>query len=707
MPITIDASSPAIAVQSVGTVATVVTGSFTPPAGSVLAIRYSANTIDPVDPGTPTITDSLGAHLTYNQVEVGKRPDAPTADGQVASWTAVVPAGTPSMTVTVTNGAGSGNRHAALLVLVLTGVDTTTPVGQHGKSSATTATTSIAASYTATRTGSLGLLAVADWFDAGAESAGGTGNTLEGSADVASNYTYAFLRRTSPDGVAGAATTVTATMPSSTNIRWTWLELLPELGAPMGGQPMPAQLFYRFAGRRMSYDIAAPSQAVAERGQAQLAILPSATAVKVAPQAGRALLAVVPTGAGRKVAPEAGTAQVLLSASGVEGVGNARAQTGRAVLAPLSTGTAAKRAPEAGSAQVLARGLATGVKVAPQTGRVVVLARGTAAAIKISTPTSSAAVLLRATGAATNHVAVQAGRAVIALTPSGVASNKVVGAAGRSMVVFGSTAMEGTGTSRAQTGRAVLVLGNTAAARKSAVLTGTAMLALTGRATAVKRQAQAGTAQVLARASGAQVKKAVSSGTSLLPLAPSGRAAKRAAAAGRAAVLLSTIYTKPPDTPTRVPLGDRLEEILNQLISFTMQLGIFDKVQGHEPKSAPRNGLTAALWLQAMAPAPGASGLDSTSLRVSWFLRIYQNFLSEPQDSIDPKVMKAMAAVMEALTGNFDLDVDNVRAIDVLGAYGQPMAAEAGYLPDLNGKIFRCMTLTIPVIVNDAFEQVA
>jgi hypothetical protein len=150
-----------------------------------------------------------------------------------------------------------------------------------------------------------------------------------------------------------------------------------------------------------------------------------------------------------------------------------------------------------------------------------------------------------------------------------------------------------------------------------------------------------------------------------------------------------------------------LEAILNTLISFTKRLALFDSVQGHEPKSPPRNGLHAALWLQTMAPAVGQSSLDSTSIRIAWYLRIYQNFLSKPEDAIDPKVMRAMAAVMEALSGNFDLDLPGVRAIDLLGMSGPPMAAEAGYVPWQDGKIHRCMTLTIPIIVDDVFAQVA
>jgi hypothetical protein len=225
----IDASTPATAVQSTGTTATVVTASFTPPAGSVILVRYSANTIDPTSPGTPGITDSLGTPLTYTLWDNGRQPDSPTADGQVATWTARVTS-SAAMTITVTNGAASPNRHAALRVVVITGADVSSaisPVGAHGKQGATASTSSIAQSYTASATSGWGFLVACDWADVGAETAG-TGCTLEGSADVATNYVYAFIRRTTADDTSGVTNTLNATLPAgSTSLRWAWVEIVP------------------------------------------------------------------------------------------------------------------------------------------------------------------------------------------------------------------------------------------------------------------------------------------------------------------------------------------------------------------------------------------------------------------------------------------------------------------------------------------------
>jgi len=47
-----------------------------------------------------------------------------------------------------------------------------------------------------------------------------------------------------------------------------------------------------------------------------------------------------------------------------------------------------------------------------------------------------------------------------------------------------------------------------------------------------------------------------------------------------------------------------------------------------------------------------------------------------------------------------------LRQIDVLGAYGIPLEATAGYL-STGGNEYRVLTIVVPAIVNDLWEQVA
>lgn len=236
MPLVIDASTPAIAVQTNGATATVASAAFIPPSGSLVYARWAGNSTSL--PTTPGIT---GGSLSWTLLDWQSRNDAPTRDGQAAHWWAT--GAGASMSVTVTNNTSSGFRAAALRVTVFTGHDTVTPIGAHGKAGSASAA-SIAQSFTAQVTGSQGFIGVCDWDVMGAMSAG-TGCTLEGSANVTTDITYGFVRRTSADGVASASTTLNVTLPgTSTNLAWVYAEIRAAAG---GATSSPALLDKRRA----------------------------------------------------------------------------------------------------------------------------------------------------------------------------------------------------------------------------------------------------------------------------------------------------------------------------------------------------------------------------------------------------------------------------------------------------------------------------
>ncbi|TAJ21836.1 MAG: hypothetical protein EPO65_00620 [Dehalococcoidia bacterium] len=144
--------------------------------------------------------------------------------------------------------------------------------------------------------------------------------------------------------------------------------------------------------------------------------------------------------------------------------------------------------------------------------------------------------------------------------------------------------------------------------------------------------------------------------------------------------------------------------ILSAVESHAASSGHFERVNTHEPKNAPGNGLTAAVWVQRLAPIARRSGLAATSALLLVNLRVYSNMLQEPQDAIDPNVVAAVDALMSAYSGDFTLG-GLVAEVDVLGQFGTTLAAEAGYLSQDN-KLFRVMTLTVPLVLNNVWEQV-
>lgn len=144
--------------------------------------------------------------------------------------------------------------------------------------------------------------------------------------------------------------------------------------------------------------------------------------------------------------------------------------------------------------------------------------------------------------------------------------------------------------------------------------------------------------------------------------------------------------------------------IRRALIDHALGTGRFLAVSGHEPKSAPSaGGLTAAVWVQTVRPVAAMSGLDATSARVEFWLRIYQNAFKENQDDIDPTVDEARDVLMVAYSGNFTLG-GLVQKVDLLGAHGEPLSARAGFLTQ-DQRVFRTMTITIPCVVLDAWTQ--
>lgn len=239
MPLAIDGSSPAVAVNSVATTATVATASFTPPAGAFLLISWSGNTGPGVDPAAPSITDNLGVHLTYGLIGWKHRSVGTIVDGQTAMWWAVV-GSSAAMTVTVTTGTASGAREAALKVRVMTGADTS-GVGASGVAGSASAA-SIAQSYTAQATGGQGFISVCDWDLKGVQTAG-TGCTSDGSANIGTAITYGFQRRTSADDSNGVSNTLNVTLPgTSTNLAWVYAEIKPAAGGAAPAFPPSRQV---------------------------------------------------------------------------------------------------------------------------------------------------------------------------------------------------------------------------------------------------------------------------------------------------------------------------------------------------------------------------------------------------------------------------------------------------------------------------------
>lgn len=153
-------------------------------------------------------------------------------------------------------------------------------------------------------------------------------------------------------------------------------------------------------------------------------------------------------------------------------------------------------------------------------------------------------------------------------------------------------------------------------------------------------------------------------------------------------------------------MGIDFAPIVAALESHALETGLFARVNKAEPKSAPGPGLMCAIWAGSVAPVARRSGLSSVSVLVTANVRIYTNMLADPVEMIDPAVMDATSALMNAYAGDFTLG-GLITAVDLLGSVGGTgLNAQAGYL-DLDGRKFRIMAIQVPMIIDDVFEQVA
>lgn len=242
----------------------------------------------------------------------------------------------------------------------------------------------------------------------------------------------------------------------------------------------------------------------------------------------------------------------------------------------------------------------------------------------------------------------------------------------------------------------------TAATVQPAGATPTATAGLTAAATVDRAAAAA-----LGATAGATATAALTAAAGGALTATAGVTAAAAIATGTGAGLAASVsIAATADVPSASGVVAFAPEALYlAALDHALTSGLFDSVNGHEPKSAPGRGLTAALWADAIDPVPNTSGLNLTTMRLALNLRIYSSMLQEPQDAIDPNILTAVATLMAAYSGDFTLGgLLGDQGVDLLGRAGQALSARAGYLNQDN-RIFRVMTILLPLIVPDAWEQ--
>jgi len=134
-------------------------------------------------------------------------------------------------------------------------------------------------------------------------------------------------------------------------------------------------------------------------------------------------------------------------------------------------------------------------------------------------------------------------------------------------------------------------------------------------------------------------------------------------------------------------------------------LGRFDRVIAGEPAVIPTARL-CAVTLVDVATAPGMSGLAVAALRVEFKIEFFLPLVSGDVASatVEAEALSVGALVMGALIGQFGVRAGLGYHVDLLGAHGTRLNCRYGYA-SVDGAMFRLGTVTMPVIVADAFDQ--
>lgn len=144
--------------------------------------------------------------------------------------------------------------------------------------------------------------------------------------------------------------------------------------------------------------------------------------------------------------------------------------------------------------------------------------------------------------------------------------------------------------------------------------------------------------------------------------------------------------------------------VLTARVSAT---GVCDTVEGYEPKKAPKRGdMHCAIVNGATRVVPNASTLANVA---QWFPFTLHFYFALPihdtpsEDRVDPAMTDARDTVMQALLTQVDAYGNAGVELDPLGAYGDPMRSEPGYLPQ-DDTHFRTESLVVGFIAFNAYE---
>ena len=207
----IDASTPAIATE---TDRAITSASFSPPDSSLLLVCAFS---DSIDNENVTITMSNnGAALTWTEIVSRDGSEASSEDGNVTAAYTLLTTGRTGMTVTATSNT-TENGGIALKVYVITGHDTSSPIGASGEGSSQTNSISPTI-YTSTVNNSRGFGCAEDWNALGSPTSTDTEDPFHSAGNLSGLAAY----KASDTATSGTAVTMNFDASGTGAPAWNW-----------------------------------------------------------------------------------------------------------------------------------------------------------------------------------------------------------------------------------------------------------------------------------------------------------------------------------------------------------------------------------------------------------------------------------------------------------------------------------------------------
>lgn len=147
--------------------------------------------------------------------------------------------------------------------------------------------------------------------------------------------------------------------------------------------------------------------------------------------------------------------------------------------------------------------------------------------------------------------------------------------------------------------------------------------------------------------------------------------------------------------------------IYEALKSTAQALGVFDRVNGAEPRNPPGRGLTCSVMFDQFGPAIRRGGLAATAGYLEFAIRIETPRNKTDPEQTDRDLINAIVQLVGAYSADFELA--NVTGaldgnIDLLGAGGTALRAKGGW--DTSGETpYRVADISLALTLNDVFPQ--